>query len=165
MSSVWLSVRGRTPRMFHAILSAQKHFSPKMFLQWAVGEARRHTMLPSILVFWKQKLLKIVRVALKSHFQGQGQGQNYRITEQHCRGMLLLAVKKDTIVYKFVDTSDLSFHACRKGWAALLLRSERRRVGRCLVENLHPGLLLDPASTGNVQLLRYWHIALMSLLV
>ncbi len=42
--------------MFHAILSAQKKFypkfcPPKFFLQWAVGEARCHTMLPSILVF------------------------------------------------------------------------------------------------------------------
>ena len=35
--------------MFHAILSAQKT-SPKIFLHWAVGEARRDTMLPSILV-------------------------------------------------------------------------------------------------------------------
>ncbi len=45
--------------MFHAILSAQKKFtpiffSPKFFLQWAVGEARHDTMLPSILVsnYW-----------------------------------------------------------------------------------------------------------------
>ncbi len=34
--------------MFHAILTAI--FSPKFFLQWAVGEARCDTMLPSILV-------------------------------------------------------------------------------------------------------------------
>ena len=48
--------------MFHAILSAQKKFYPtffdlQIFIHWAMGEARRHTMLSSIPVFLEVQVL------------------------------------------------------------------------------------------------------------
>ena len=57
-------------RMSHAILRARNFLSPKIFLQWAVGEASPDTMLPSNLVFLKSSTQS--RVGTYQHLMVKG---------------------------------------------------------------------------------------------